>query len=191
MSRPEVIECKVIECGDFRLRAWCMDDIDSLVRHANDPLVSRSLGHHFPYPYTHEDARIFISQALHLPDKRRYAIEINGEASGGIGVRPGEGMERHSAELGYWLGRAYWNEGIVSAAVAAVVPLALRELRLYRLQARVLADNPASMRVLEKCGFVHEATLHRLAVKDDRVLDMLIYAMVRESLDAQDSLDAE
>lgn len=162
-----------------------MDDVDSLVRHANDPLVSRSLGHRFPYPYTDQDARIFIGQALHLPTEISYAIEINGEASGGIGVHPGEGVERHSAELGYWLGRAYWSEGIASAAVAAMLPHALRELRLYRVQARVLVDNPASMRVLEKCGFTYEATLRRLVVKDDRVLDMRIYAITRESLDAQ------
>ena len=180
MSWPDVIEC-----DGFRLRSWRMDDVDSLVRHANDPLVSRSLGHRFPYPYTDEDARIFISQTLHLPDEKTWAIEINGEASGGIGLHPGEGVERHSAELGYWLGRAYWNEGIASAAVAALVPHALRELRLYRLQARVFTDNLASIRVLEKCGFIHEASLRRLVVKDDRVLDMLIYAITRESLDAQ------
>ena len=179
MSWPEIIEC-----GNVRLRAWRMDDVDSLVRHANDALVSRGLGHRFPYPYTDQDARIFIGQGLHLPDEKTWAIEINGEASGGIGVHPGEGVERHSAELGYWLGRAYWNEGIASAAVAAMVPHAMHELRLYRLQARVFADNPASMRVLQKCGFVHEATLHKLVVKDDRVLDMLIYAITRGSLDA-------
>lgn len=179
MSWPETIAC-----DGFVLRAWRMDDVDSLVRHANDPLVSRSLGHRFPYPYTEEDARIFIGQALHLPDEKTWAIELNGEASGGIGVHPGEGVERHSAELGYWLGRAYWNEGIASAAVAALVPHAMHELRLYRLQARVFADNPASMRVLQKCGFVHEATLDKLVVKDQRVLDMLIYAITRGSLDA-------
>jgi len=180
MSWPEIIECE-----DFRLRDWRMEDIDSLVRHANDPLVSRSLGHRFPYPYTDQDAYIFISQAMHLPNHRSYAIEINDEASGGVGVHLGEGVERHSAELGYWLGRAYWNEGIASAAVAALLPHAMRELRLYRLQARVFDDNPASMRVLEKCGFVREARLRRLVAKDDRVLDMLIYAITQESLDAQ------
>jgi ribosomal-protein-alanine N-acetyltransferase len=191
MSWPEILECK-----GFRLRAWRMDDVDSLVRHANDPLVSRSLGHRFPYPYTDEDARIFISQSLHLPDEKTWAIEINGEASGGIGVHPGEGVERYSAELGYWLGRAYWNEGIATAAVAAMVPHAMREMRLYRLQARVFEDNLASMRVMEKCGFIHEATLHRLVVKEGRVLDMLIYAIIRDSLEREslnrgESLDAQ
>lgn len=180
----------VIECDGFRLRAWRMDDVDSLVRHANDPLVSRSLGRH-PHPYTDEDARIFISEALHLPDKRRYAIEINGEASGAIGLHPGEDFERHTADIGYWVGRAYWNEGIASAAIAALLPHAWRELQLYRVQASVFPDNPASIRVLEKCGFVHEATLRRSAVKDDRVLDMLIYAITRESLDTMESPDAQ
>jgi RimJ/RimL family protein N-acetyltransferase len=60
----------------------------------------------------------------------------------------------------------------------------LRELKLYRLQARVFADNPASMKVLERCGFVREAILRRLVVKHDRLLDMHVYAITRDTLDA-------
>ncbi len=173
----------IIDCPGFRLREWQLGDVESLVRHANDPEVSRRLGHRFPYPYTDEDACIFISQALHLPGEKCYAIEVNGEASGGIGVHPGEGVESRSAELGYWLGRAYWGEGIVSAAVSALVPHALRELLLYRLHARVFADNLASMRVLEKSGFVREAILRKLVFKHDKLMDMVIYAITRDAID--------
>ena len=179
MSWPERIE------GDgFTLRPWCDDDADNLVFHANDAQVAHSLGERFPHPYTLDDAHYFISHALHLSSEKTYAIEINGVASGGIGVHPGEGVERHSAELGYWLGRAYWGDGIATAAVLALIPHALRELGLYRLQARVFDDNRASMRVLERCGFVHEAVLRRLVVKHGRLLDMHIYAITRDTLDA-------
>ena len=171
--------------GDgFVLRAWRGDDAGSLVGHANDEQVSRCLGERFPHPYSLDDAHLFIAHALHLDNEKSWAIEVNGEASGGISLRQGEGVERHSAELGYWLGRAYWGEGIATAAVRAIFPHALREMRLYRLQARVFADNPASMRVLERCGFEHEAVLHRLVVKGDRLLDMHVYAITRQTLDA-------
>ncbi len=180
MSWPERID------GDgFTLRPWHGDDAGDLVFHANDAQVARSLGERFPHPYTLDDAHAFIAHALHLSNEKSYAIEINGAASGGVGVHPGEGVERHSAELGYWLGRAYWGEGIATAAVRALVPHALRELKLYRLQARVFEDNPASMKLLERCGFVREAVLRRLVVKNDRVLDMHIFAITRDALDAQ------
>ncbi|HEY2346100.1 MAG TPA: GNAT family protein [Xanthomonadaceae bacterium] len=174
-----------IACEGFVLREWRASDADALVIHANDPQVARCLGERFPHPYALDDAHLFIAHALHASSERAYAIEINGEACGGIGVQPGEGVERHSAELGYWLGRSYWGEGIATAAVRAIVPHALRELRLYRLQARVFADNPASMRVLERCGFAHESVLRRLVVKGERLLDMHVYAITRDVLDAQ------
>jgi len=180
MSWPERIE------GDgFALRSWQVSDADDLVFHANDAMVARSLGERFPHPYTLDDAQAFIAHALHLSHEKSWAIEINRVASGAIGVQPGEGVERHSAEMGYWLARAYWGEGIATAAVRAIVPHALRELKLYRLQARVFADNPASMRVLERCGFIQEAVLRRLVMKDDRLLDMHVYAITRDTLDAQ------
>jgi RimJ/RimL family protein N-acetyltransferase len=173
-----------IVCDGFVLRPWRDADAGDLVFHANDAQVARSLGERFPHPYTLDDAHLFIAHGLHLSNEKTYAIEINGVASGGIGVHPGEGVERHSAELGYWVGRAYWGEGIATAAVRALVPHALRELKLYRLQGRVFADNPASMQVLERCGFVREAVLRRLVVKGDRLLDMHIYAITRDRLDA-------
>ncbi len=179
MSWPERIE------GDgFALRPWRDEDADNLVFHANDAQVAHSLGERFPHPYTLDDAHAFIAHAMHLTAEKAYAIEINGAASGGIGVHPGEGVERHNAELGYWLGRTYWGEGIATAAVRMLVPHALRELKLYRLQARVFDDNDASIRVLERCGFVHEAVLRRAVVKHGRLLDLHIYAITRDTLDA-------
>jgi ribosomal-protein-alanine N-acetyltransferase len=174
-----------IECEGFALRPWQASDADDLVFHANDAKVARSLGERFPHPYTLDDAHAYIAHALHLSNEKAWAIEINQVASGAIGIQPGEGFERNSAELGYWLGRAYWGEGIATAAVRAIVPHALRELSLYRLQARIFEDNPASMRVLERCGFAREAVLRRLAVKNGRLLDMHVYAITRDSLDAQ------
>lgn len=172
-----------IEGDGFVLRAWRTSDADDLVFHANDAQVAQGLNDRFPHPYTTEDAHAFLASALHDAHGMAWAIEINGQACGGIGVRPGEGVEGHSADLGYWLGRAYWGEGIATAAVSALVPHALRELSLYRLQARVLDGNEASMKVLERCGFVREATLSRAAVKNGKLLDLHVHAITRDTLD--------
>ncbi len=179
MSWPERIE------GDgYALRQWRAEDAASLALHANDALVAQWLNDRFPHPYTLEDAHAFLAFALHQEHERIYAIEVNGEACGGVGVRPGEGVERQSAEIGYWLARAYWGEGVGTAAVRALIPHALRELSLYRLQARIFEGNVASTKLLERCGFVREAVLRRAAIKHGKLLDMHVYAITRDTLDA-------
>lgn len=74
-----------------------------------------------------------------------FAIEVEGEAAGTVSLRRGEGIERHSAELGYWIGEAFWGRGIMTA-VRTVTERALAEADLYRIFAPVFASNPASIR---------------------------------------------
>jgi RimJ/RimL family protein N-acetyltransferase len=67
----------------------------------------------------------------------------------------------------------------MSAAVRATAEFALSQLDLVRLEAPVFEWNPASMRVLEKCGFVREGVLRKSVVKDGKIIDAVIYARVR------------
>jgi [ribosomal protein S5]-alanine N-acetyltransferase len=76
---------------------------------------------------------------------------------------------------GYWLGVPFQGRGIVTDAVRAVVPVAFEQYDICRLQAGIFADNPASMRVLEKCGFVREAVHRNAITKHDRVMDEILY----------------
>ena len=96
------------------LRRWRAKDIGSLVRHANNMNVSRYLRDRFPYPYTRKDARAFLAVATGAgTDDTKLAIDVDGEAVGGIGVIVGSDVERFSAEVGYWLGEPFWGRGIV------------------------------------------------------------------------------
>ena len=71
----------------FRLRPWRADDLDALVRHANGEQVSRGLADRFPFPYTREDGEAFLAgRVIDLQDQV-FAIEIDGEACGGVGAR--------------------------------------------------------------------------------------------------------
>jgi [ribosomal protein S5]-alanine N-acetyltransferase len=63
--------------------------------------------------------------------------------------------------------------------VRATAEFALSQLDLVRLEAPVFEWNPASMRVLEKCGFVREGVLRKSVVKDGKIIDAVIYARVR------------
>jgi ribosomal-protein-alanine N-acetyltransferase len=163
------------------LRSWRLGDRASLIRHANNRRVWRNLLDIFPHPYTESDADAWLGYAT--SEERApwvFAIEVDGEAGGGISLERGSGVERHSAELGYWLGEPFWGRGIATAAARAITTRAFEETDLYRLYASVFAWNPASMRVLEKAGYHREAILARSAVKDGVLIDRVMYAMTRD-----------
>lgn len=174
----------VIDAGEgIRLRVWRGDDLDALVMHANDEQVSHGLSDRFPFPYTHADGEAFLSGGVVDFRHPLFAIEIDGEACGGIGVRLGEGERSCSGELGYWLGRAWWGQGRMTRAVRVFAPWAMRELDLYRLQATVLDFNIGSARVLAKSGFAEEGLQRNAVLKRGRLHDLRVFVQLRSLAD--------
>lgn len=167
-----------LECGSCAVRSWSLEDVASLVRHANSREVWKNLRDRFPHPYTESHAREFLTRALEARPEVNFAIEVEGEAAGGIGLVLGTDVERCGAELGYWLGETFWGRGIATAAVREFTPFALRRFQLSRIFAVPFLPNAASCRVLEKTGYVREGILRRSAVKDGVLLDQALYAYV-------------
>jgi ribosomal-protein-alanine N-acetyltransferase len=164
-----------IDLGLCVLRPWRKSDKPALVRHANDRQVWRNLTHTFAYPYTEADANWWFQHVAMQPAGTLLAIEVAGEASGGIGIHLNEGVHAKWAEIGYWLGSSCWGRGIATEAVRAMTAHAFARFDLIRLQAGVFAWNPASMRVLEKCGYHEEAILRRSVFKDGKITDKHLY----------------
>jgi RimJ/RimL family protein N-acetyltransferase len=138
----------------------------------------------FPHPYRLRDAAAFLF-AVHVArlagrPERHFAIEVRGEVAGGIGLLLGSDVHARTAELFYWLGESFWGRGIASTAVKAVAGHVFAHHRLLRLCALPYSGNPASCRVLEKAGFSREGVLRNNAVKNGRILDQVVYAIVAE-----------
>lgn len=162
------------------LRDWSADDVPGLVRFANNPRIAATLRDGFPSPYTSGDAERFIAQATASGGRNLVlAIEVDGQACGGIGVHPLEDVYRRTAEIGYWLAEQYWGRGIVTNAVQAIVPVAFDRYDLARIQAGIFENNPASMRVLEKCGFVREAVHKGAVTKNGVTMDEVMFVRFR------------
>ncbi|MGX5730944.1 GNAT family N-acetyltransferase [Pseudoxanthomonas beigongshangi] len=173
------MEEKTIEGDGFRLRPWRAEDARWLLRHANDAQVVRGLSERFPHPYRREDAwRFLAGEVVDLTDPV-FAIDIDGRACGGIGAHPRQGERSGSAELGYWLGRRYWGQGLMSRIVSAYVPWVMDQLQLHRMQANVLDINPASARVLLKNGFQEEGLLRQAIRKDGQLHDLRVFSRLR------------
>jgi RimJ/RimL family protein N-acetyltransferase len=167
-----------LECTQCVVRDWSPTDRDALVRAADNRAIWRNMTHRFPHPYTPGDADWWFAHLAAMPEPAAWAIEVDGEAIGGIGAEPGEGVFARSAEFGYWLAEPYWGRGITTEAARAVIPVAMDRLGLRRLEASVFAWNPASMRVLEKFGFTREGISRASVFKDGELIDRVVYALV-------------
>ena len=97
----------------------------------------------------------------------------------------GEDVHRYTAELGYWLAEPFWNKGIMTEVVSRFSDYAFEEFELNRIFAEPYTGNTASMRVLEKAGFVLEGTLRANVFKDGKVLDQFLYAKISDRITEQ------
>lgn len=168
-----------LELSRCLVRPWTNADADSLHRHANNRRVSIHLRDRFPFPYEIEHAKAFLGWLAGQPSPTVWAIEVNGEAVGGIGIELHTDIERVSAEIGYWLGEQVWGGGIATEALRAVTAEAFARYDLTRIYAVPFADHHASIRVLEKAGYVKEGIMRQSAIKDGKVRDQALYAIYK------------
>jgi RimJ/RimL family protein N-acetyltransferase len=164
----------------IKLRRWAAADAEVLARLANNRNIWINLRDRFPHPYTRADADGWIAHCqAETGQPTQFAIDLDGVAIGGIGVEMKNDVNRLTAEIGYWIGEPYWGNGIASAAVVEMTRYAFAEFPLERLEAMVFEWNPASRRVLEKAGYTLEARVARSIVKDGRIGDGFLYALLR------------
>jgi ribosomal-protein-alanine N-acetyltransferase len=165
---------------EVTLRPWRKDDCERLAELANNRNVSINLRDVFPYPYTLADAEEWNAYCEARPGaSTQFAIALDGELVGGIGFEPLPGVYRICADIGYWIAEPYWGRGIATAALIDASRRAFAEFPLERLEARVFAWNPASMRVLEKAGYRMEGRMRRSVIKEGQIIDSVIYALLR------------
>jgi RimJ/RimL family protein N-acetyltransferase len=161
------------------VRALRPSDAPSLSRHGNNPKIWANMRDRFPSPYTEAIAEALVAQVL-ANGQPSYAIDVGGEAVGGISLTPGTDIERIGAELGYWVGEEFWGRGIVTAAIKLATSHALTTLGLVRVFAIPFAENTGSCRALEKAGYRREAFMPRSAIKSGVIRDQYLYATIRE-----------
>ena len=173
----------IIDCGTCTIRPWRTGDATALPQHANNRAVWLNLHDRFPHPYTPDDAQKWTDFVVGREPETNWAIDVAGEAAGGIGIILHDDIERGTAEIGYWLGEAHWGRGIITTALRAMTAYAFEQFDLQRIFAVPFAHNAASARVLAKAGYQYEGTMRRSAIKDGVVLDQLLYACVRPEVE--------
>jgi RimJ/RimL family protein N-acetyltransferase len=147
------------------LRQFQTSDSEHLVTHLNTPDVIQYITGAIPSPYTKGDALWWIQHANQTDHIK--AIEYQGQFVGCISATVGQFEYNNSAELGYWIGKCFWNLGITTEAVKQFSESLFCTNKLNRLFVSVVAQNKASIRVLEKNGFSLEGVLKNASFKVD------------------------
>jgi RimJ/RimL family protein N-acetyltransferase len=139
----------VLETKRLTLRRPRLEDAKALAALANDRRIAENTAR-IPHPYKVADAETFIGGANKGPTDAVFLITLRGKTViGACGVTTLDDQ----AELGYWLGVPHWGQGYATEALHAVIDYAFTDLAHEALNAGARVTNPASRRVLEKCGF--------------------------------------
>ena len=138
----------VLETKRLSLRAPRLEDAKTVSMLANDRRIAENVAR-IPHPYKMSDAETFIGR-VNVTGEVVFLITLRDETIvGACGIV----LQEQAAELGYWLGVPYWSKGYATEALHAVIDYAFTDLGHESLQAGARVTNPASRRVLEKCGF--------------------------------------
>lgn len=166
---------------DYKVTLRSIDDADhsELVRLANNKKIWQNLRDIFPHPYGDEDGDFFIRLVRKDKKNLRSVIDVNGSFAGMIGAFPKDDVNKHTAELGYWLGEPYWGKGIITKAIGLKCKQVFSTTGVNRIFAAVFSYNIASMKVLEKNGFKQEGVGRQAIFKDGAYHDEHRYAILR------------
>lgn len=163
------------------IREWNISDADNLAVMLNNKKILNNLRDGLPYPYTIDDAKEYIYSMIHC-DKTKtfpFAITVKNQVIGSIGVFRCDNIHFRTAEMGYYIGEPYWGQGFGTSAVEQVCNYIFVNTDIIRIFAEPFATNMASCRVLEKAGFQLEGILRKNAVKNGQILDMKMYAKIK------------
>jgi [ribosomal protein S5]-alanine N-acetyltransferase len=168
----------LIETTRLEMRPWSEADIPELL-----PLIGAhevaATTLRVPHPYEEKHAREFLA-SIAKENELRLAIRLrsDGRLCGGVGLHPHPQHRR--AELGYWIGVAYWGNGYATEAAKAIVQCGFEQIALNRIFANHFKHNPASGKVLTKIGMRHEGCLRQHVLKWGEFVDLEVYSLLRE-----------
>ncbi len=175
-----------LETDRLLLRPFTLEDAADVQRYAGDIDVARMTSS-IPHPYEDGMAEEWISThaaALAAGVSITWAVELQEDERliGAISLKLDRDSE--ACEMGYWMGKPYWNQGYGTEAAMAVIVYGFESLELHRIYARHYTDNPASGRVMEKAGMQYDGTLRHLTRLDDGWRDTSFYSILEDEYDS-------
>ena len=163
-----------------KLRHWNLNDLDSLVKYANNENIANNLADAFPKPYMQEDGIAFIERAQKDTPTKIFEITFDGNVVGSIGIFPETDIHRKNAAIAYWVAEPFWGRGIAPAAILKIIRYGFQTFEIDRIFAKPFETSKASHKALEKAGLTLEAILKKTIFKHGQYLDEFIYGIRRK-----------
>jgi len=163
------------------LRSLQKTDKQQFAKLLNNKHILNNLRDHIPYPYTENDALYFFDYVANNDAEKVFAVTYKNELCGVVSLVLQKDVHRHTAEIGYWLGKPFWGKGIATQVVSMMTNYGFDELHLKRVYAIVFENNKASMRVLEKNGYQKEGVLVKAILKNGKLLDEYRFYKLNEN----------
>lgn len=156
-------EKEMIETARLILRPWQESEADSLFKYAGDPAIGPIAG--WPQHTSAQHSLEIIRTVFSAPETYAVVLKETGEPVGSCGIMFGDSlhsatMKPGEAEIGYWIGKPYWGQGLIPEAVNALLQRCFNELALDAVWCGYYDGNIKSKRVCEKCGFKYHHTNH-------------------------------
>ncbi len=147
----------VLETERLVLREWKEEDAENLYNLAKDPEIGPPAG--WPPHTSIENSREIIKSVLSAPETYAVCLKENGQPIGSIGLHRNDLAEREDEyELGYWIGKEYWGQGLIPEAARELIRHAFEDLLMERIWCGYYDGNIKSRRVQDKLGFIYHHT---------------------------------
>lgn len=135
---------------NYSIRDLSPNDVEALVKYANNYSVSRFLRDVFPYPYKIEDAEKWVNFVMNDKNNFAYAIADESELIGVIGANLNSDVNRFTLEIGYWIGEPFWNKGITTKAVKLYCNFLFTNYNFNHLTASILKEMKHQLKLCRK-----------------------------------------
>lgn len=164
------------------IRPYKREDEAAVYRIVNSEKIYKTTLN-IPYPYPREQLPVWIHFTLkNILYKRGYEFGIFHRTEGYIGNIGIVNIDRsnNNAEITYFIGESHWGKGYATEASYAALDFAFNELKMERIQGRCLVNNPASLRVMYRCGFTYEGRARHEVIKEGQYQDVWHAAILKQ-----------
>ena len=153
----------ILQTKRLILRPWCEEDAEELYQYASDPEVGPPAG--WPPHTSVENSREIIRNVLSAPETYAVCLKENGKPIGSIGFHRADLADLDDEyELGYWIGKPFWGQGLIPEASREMLRHAFLDLGMSRVWCGYYEGNDKSRRVQDKLGFVYHHTTEGIEV---------------------------
>jgi ribosomal-protein-alanine N-acetyltransferase len=181
LSEPLGFPMEPIATPRLILRRMTLHDAPDIFEYSRDPEVARHVLWDAHRSVSDSKAYVrFMIRKYRMGEPASWGIQHreDGKLIGTIGYMWHQ-PEHRSAEVGYSLSRAYWNQGLMTEALRAVIAYSFEDLMMNRLEAQHEVSNPASGAVMRKAGMRSEGVLRERLYNKGRYVDVALYAILR------------